>query len=160
VEEGIETEINNSRVESAVESAAVEREGESDSREEEGMAAEAAVAGDHETENEVAGGVVRHAAANTAVEVEVNPVGRNGGAEKQHARTSSFSSVGGSGGNAERDNWSSCDSRDRSCGEKHNYVLTLLFSSVDGDGGNAEIDREGGGRDNRSSGEDRSLEES
>mmetsp|Transcript_7521 Transcript_7521/g.13540 ORF Transcript_7521/g.13540 Transcript_7521/m.13540 type:complete len:125 (+) Transcript_7521:2-376(+) len=124
------------------------------------MAAEAAVAGDHETENEVAGGVVRHAAANTAVEVEVNPVGRNGGAEKQHARTSSFSSVGGSGGNAERDNWSSCDSRDRSCGEKHNYVLTLLFSSVDGDGGNAEIDREGGGRDNRSSGEDRSLEES
>lgn len=115
MEEGIETEINNSRVESAVESAAVEREGESDSREEEGMAAAAAVAGDHETENEVAGGVVRHAAANTAVEVEVNPVGRNGGAEKQHARTSSFSSVGGSGGNAERDNWSSCDSRDRSC---------------------------------------------
>ena len=73
---------------------------------------------------------------------------RDGGVEKQHARTSSFSSVGGGGNNAERPSWSSRDRRDCSSGKKQNHAMTSSFSSTGGGGGNAKRDQEGGGRDN------------
>ena len=71
---------------------------------------------------------------------EVRYSSRDGEAEKQHARTSSFSSVGGVGDNAVRYNWSSCNSRDHSSGEKQNHVMTSLFSGICGGGGNTERD--------------------
>jgi len=76
-ENGKDSDRRTAAVARAVESAAVER-GEgigSESREEEGMAAAAAAVGDREMENGVAGGAVRRAAANNAVEAEVDPVG-------------------------------------------------------------------------------------
>ena len=79
---------------------------------------------------------------------EVQYSSRDGGADKQRTRTSSFSSVGFVN-NAERDNWSSHNSRDHSSGEKQNHAMTSLFSSISGGGGNTEKDREGGGRVNQ-----------
>ena len=90
MKEGIETDRNSDLriavVDHGVESAVVERDGESESREEDGM-----VAGDHETENGVTGGAVRHAAANNVLEVKrgggERRYSRDGGTEKQQSKT-------------------------------------------------------------------------
>ena len=60
-------------------------------REEEGMVVAVTVAGDHEMENGVAGGAVRHAAANNVLEVKrgggERRYSRDGGAEKQQSKS-------------------------------------------------------------------------